>query len=167
MPPVRREFTMEYLGAQVTQAVADTDATVEIPLPTSETEQLAMLIHQVEFEGNVPGLVAGATLGGDLYLHRLPTFARSGAALHIDDPTLIAAWMRVMRATAGGVVDLCDWYQQGLYVAVPPVLIALGSIYLTIHTSATTVVNDGAVRIGYTLERVTSEVFIAALVGWR
>jgi len=156
---------MEFVGAKVTQDVADEDAQVVFDVPTSETEQLALLVHQIEWEGNVPVGLVDVAIGVDLYL--TTTMATpAGMATHLDFPSLIDLYMRMARygTTADDRLDSDLQDQHRVHHFDPPILIAQRTLYLTIHTSASTVINDGAVRLGYTLEKVTQAAFIAALV---
>ncbi len=156
---------MEFVGAYVKQSVEDEDAQVTFDVPTSETEQMALLVHRIEWEGNVPVGVVAAAIGIDLYL--TTTMATpAGLASHIDFPSLIDQYMRMGRygTTIDDILDSDLQRQFEVHRFDPPILIAQRTLYLTIHTSASTVINDGAVRIGYTLEKVSQAAFIAALV---
>lgn len=161
----KSERFLEFVGAQVTQTVADEDKQITFDVPTSETEQMALLVHRIEWEGNVPVGVVAAAVGIDAYL--TTTMATpAGFALHIDFPSLIDQYMRMARygTTADDRLDSDLQDQFRVHNFDPPILIAQRTLYLTLHTSASTVINNCAVRLGYTLEKVSQAAFIAALV---
>ena len=161
----RSERFMEFIGAYVCQAVADTDAQVTFDVPTSETEQMALLVHRIDWEGNVPEGIVATNIGVDAYLTTTMS-TPAGLASHFDHPSLIDAYMRVMKygTTADDLLESDMQDQHRVHHFDPPILIAQRTLYLLVHSSNSAVVNDCAVRLGYTLEKVTQAAFIAALV---
>ena len=156
---------LEFVSAHALQSVADTDLQVAFDIPTSETELLAFLIHRIDWEGNVPVGIAAAAIGIDGYL--TTTIATpAGLGTHINWPSLVDCYMRMARygTTTDDQLESDLGDQHRIHHFDPPILIAQRTLYLTIHTSASTVVNDVAIRLGYTLEKVSREAFIAALV---
>jgi len=155
---------MELLNAQVTESAANTHTEIAIQLPTSRSELLAMLVHQVGFELAPNTLIDTVTDDTHAQLRR-----RSATSiLARSDPDLIASYAvfasvgKVVGAAEKAVVLMAEGYLQSYFD--PPLLIARNQLYLAVESYNETVARYAAVRIGYTLEKVSERAFIAALV---
>jgi len=154
---------MEFLHARITQAVINTYAEVEMKTPSSRTEKMALLIHMIEFHGDdvegVPPAYASVT---GAILDRTSTSIRS---LHA--PEVIAAMWRFNSMGRYTLVLTEDWtleHSPTILKFDPPILYAKDSMFLAINSVGNPSVKTMDCRVGYTLEKVSSEDFISALV---
>ncbi len=150
---------MEYLRANVLQSAVDTFTEKEIRCPTSKTENMAMLIHEIEIH---PLMLIDATPTNADVIHGQVTKKSKDALTLLYDPDLLSLFSTY---TALNAV-----FNQLLYRGTmtrkfdPPILYPRASMFLGVHTAGMTATVRIAVRIGYTLEKVSREDFISALV---
>lgn len=158
-----QERFMEFIGGQllITAGTEGVQQELELDLPTSKTETMAMLIHLIELDiADINGQ-AGDRVQSNVYLSKssMPSKFR----YHGSD---ILAWyclLYEMTVAAGE----CYIYESGSKLTYfnPPILIARDKLYLGHkgyeYDAVSTYVTG---RIGYTLEKVSREAFIAALV---
>lgn len=151
---------MEKMGGTVTEAVADTYNNAEIVTPASKTEKMAMLIHAVFFF--IPRPFAVVTINTEI-----------GAQLHSFDSTALlnafqdgyVAGSNRNRFTGAAVGDGTEqWQIPAAQYFSPPILYAKSSIWLACMGVLTTQTNTCDVAIWYTLETVSKDDFIDALV---
>lgn len=164
---------MEFIHARAELQSGDgiDDIVVPIYLPTSKTESYAMLIHKIQGCTSTPHLEKAEA---DYVLDAGLVYQPTPISLVPGSPNVIQAWGMVNRivetalTVMAQLVSLCGNGGGGNGCDVnfsPPILIAADVIYLMYFRdpgSEWFVTAD--VRIGYTLERVSREAFIAALV---
>ncbi len=150
---------MEFLRARVTQPTMNLYEELQMPTPTSKTENMAMLIHSVEF---IPStLTAVAPAANDfIYLHL--SKASQTTIKTIEDPDTIAAYqvITVINATLLAITEL----GEKTHKFDPPILYPKSQLYVGLMTNGMAAAKYGDVRVGYTLEKVSREDFISALV---
>jgi len=150
---------MEFLRASVVLTAADAYTETQIPTPTSKTENLAMLIHSIELD---PAAVVDATPtnADESKVHlskRTQTIWKN-----IGDPDILAHFKAKTHlaaifhhlAISGSMKHTFD----------PPILYPHANLFLGMDTVGWTSVTSAVCRIGYTLEKVSREDFISALV---
>ena len=146
---------LEWLRMTIVEIGANTFTEVEQRTPVSKTEKLAMLIHRVELE-----------IGGEFEMNDGDEVniqladEHQVAEITISNAHLVAkSGFRADGAAAGAVVNT-----PYVIVFEPPQLYSKSSIFLGGNGLSQTnpLVYDG--RIGYTLEKVDSDAYIAALV---
>lgn len=157
------ERFMEFLAAYVCQSVADVSKYIDMPLPVSENENLAVLVHRIEFEVNVPTAIFNAAIGVDAFLSKSQTMPTPP---YIAKSEIVDSYQRMFRmwTVNDAFMDGGMGIQQAIHLFDPAILIARRTLYLHINSSATTVLNDATCRLGYTIEKVSKDAFIAALV---
>jgi len=141
----------------------------EIYMPVSENEQLACIIHQVEFYTShvYPADGVQVAMNASLSKHFRSSFSTIGSdfgmlayytedyGFGLDSGTLSDYWTRKTRPDSGM-----------LWKFDPPLLIAQRTLYHGARTYNMPEANQVAhLRIGYTLRKVSKDAFIAALVG--
>ncbi|MBA7710455.1 hypothetical protein ES703_119398 [subsurface metagenome] len=158
---MRNEALMEFVCGQETLAVVNTPESFEIYLPTSKTELMAMLIHDVWIPVLMPGAPAATgETGATACITR-----NKNSAFGLQDPSVIATaqWQRFW--DAGPIVRMETEWSPSHYHFDPPVLVARDIIWLKVNSdNVDSVLLTAYYRIGYTLEKVSREAFIAALV---
>ncbi|MBA7699380.1 hypothetical protein ES703_108075 [subsurface metagenome] len=139
---------------------------IMIPLPTSGTEIMALLLHEVDF------IVAGAEFGVDTQMSSNGVYLTKSHHTapvnnNLADPDLIAMFMEHATINqVAGAGQLLWWDGIPVWRFSPPILIARDAVYFANRTFSQAAANTVAsVRLGYTLEKVSREAFIAALVG--
>ena len=150
---------MEFLRARALQAAINTYAETQIPTPTSKTENMAMLIHSIEI---VPAMLhALAPANADMIEMHLAKTSQTDV-LTLDDPDVLAYYhcMTVLDAVFGALAERGEQKQT----FDPPILYPKANLYLGVSSVGMASVRFGEVRIGYTLEKVSREDFISALV---
>ena len=158
---------MEFIRGAVTEGAANTMTETEIAAPTSRSEKLAMLIWQVQFTQDDPDVEDGQSNAVVTKLYDR-TIGTATAHRGIDNPAVIAEVEKIIHA--GGVQgSLTEYYRDKLmpgYIASfqPPVLYTKESMFLAILGGGNANAKGARVRVGYTLERVPIDLFIAALV---
>ena len=146
---------MEFIRKNVQETATNVYSEAEINLPTSRTERMAMLVHAILFHADVPERQAGvhARVTGQL--------CRSPQTTLLDpaDPDCIWQWARHVNED-GVANEQCGWMQFQ-----PPFLLAAEHVYLgVVQTNGLADLRWAGVTLGYTLSRITTEEFIAALV---
>lgn len=148
---------MEFLRFSVDESAANTFTQGDpIQTPNSKTENLAMLIHTIDL------MIKDGLDGedGDSIEVQLTTKSQT-AMIEIDDPECIEKLSWEARMTTSGAV-LYDHKQVTKFD--PPLLYSKGAIYPAIQCTGQPAASAVYGRIGYTLEKVTKESFIDALV---
>jgi len=150
---------MEYLRANVLQTAINVFTEKEIRCPTSKTENMAMLIHEIEIHPLI--LIDAAPANADIVHGQVTKKSKDAIAL-LYDPDVLSIFSTY---TALNAV-----FNQLLYRGTmtrkfdPPILYPRASMFLGVHTAGMAATVRIAVRIGYTLEKVSREDFISALV---
>ncbi len=159
---MKNEALLEFICGQEELAVVNVPEAFTIYLPTSKTELMAMLIHDIWLPVLMPGAPAatGETGAGACVTKN------KNSAFGLQDPDVIAG-VEVQRfwdmPTVG--VTIQDYWTPMHYHFDPPVLVARDILYFKIKSdNVDSVLLTGYYRIGYTLEKVSREAFIAALV---
>ncbi len=156
---------LEFLRGRVTETAANTFTEVEITTPASRTESLAMLIHQVKFATSMPDTEDAQQNTVETQL----TKTTQSAIINIDNDAQIDAHTII---EAAGVVQgsLSEYYRletQGIGTwrhFHPAILYPRAGIFLGVQGTGNANARTGQIQIGYTLERVSKDDFIAALV---
>jgi hypothetical protein len=150
---------MEYMRAKVEQAVINTYYEVQLATPSSKTENMAMLIHSIEFHPLALVDVAPANL--DAAMGQVSKVSKT-TIYDIADPDIIALYksITVLNAVINGMYEVGTQKQT----FDPPLLYPKANLYVGFNTVGFTTVKKLSVRIGYTLEKVSREDFISALV---
>ncbi len=150
---------MEYLRQTVVQTGADTFTEREIATPSNKTEAMAMLIHSIEFSASkwvntdptnldtVQLVVAKNSLTGPK---------------DIADPNCMASYQT--KTMLGAIFNALSTSGTPQIKFDPPLLYPKAHLYLSVYTSGFAAIVSGHFRIGYTLEKVSREDFISALV---
>lgn len=143
------------------QAVIDTYMETVIPTPCSGNENLAMLIHQIKIRVDHPQFVAGVEVYVNASVHDRQRSSVSGEM----NVGCLMRYMRYIWVDAGGQYQ----WQAGELDAItqyfdPPILYAKQNIYFGLNSGNCISVRGGYAAIGYTLEKVAKDDFIAALV---
>lgn len=154
---------MEYLRGRITEAVSGTYAEVELKTPSSKTEKLAMLIHQVIWDGDDLLCAAGEWMQIRAALQRR---TKTGIPGGISNSDVVCQWKRFFRDIGPGTAYQSE---QSPWIVEfdPPQLYAKDSIFLSmLKTYQTTPGGTKTVdvAIGYTLDKVSESDFIDALV---
>jgi len=139
--------------------------TVAIRLPTSKTEMLAFLLHKVMFEPS--GSCYPMVDDTESQLHLALCYNDYAATPYYGSVHGVIAMHR-QNASSGQVSGaLSDyvyyWKTPEIQDFSPPILIATDVLSLCLRLIGSIAVS-GRVRLGYTLEKVGREAFIAALV---
>jgi len=150
---------MEFLRGKVAQTVVNTYAELQIPTPTSKTENMAMLIHSIELE---PALMAQSlpTTGDSVHVH-LSSKSRTASG-EMDEPDVLAARSSFTILNAVFHAVLVKGLEKNTFD--PPILYPKANLYAGINTTTFAAITNLKFRIGYTLEKVSREDFISALV---
>ena len=156
---------MEFVRGTLTPAAAGTYEELEIATPPSRSEKLAVLIWRLELSLGVPE--TSDTNTTDILAHWAS--ATQTAIILENDPECLMVHQRVVRAgdVAGTLTEfIVTAGDNRTEVALfqPPILYAKDSLFLGIDTTNQASVKQVIGRVGYTLERVPAELFIAALV---
>jgi len=157
------EFVAVESGAIAFNAVGYGDYTeVEIPLPTSKTETMAMLLHRVDFRLGHPHFIDTQMNSVSGYL----TKSHQTGPIDLADPDLIAQYFWHVSVNQVAGAGISEWEDGSkLWLFDPAILIARDKLYMGGRTFMETANQVCQVRVGYTLEKVSREAFIAALVG--
>ena len=155
---------MEYLRGHLSHDGGTTVDTLRILTPSSKTEKLAMLIHQITLIVQQPAFNAGSWQFCDAVI--------TDESHEGDD---IVPWME----DSSVLHRVRQWAQEGIIAGTwtrwregeetiefdPPVLYPKAAIYLEMEVSDPQAAGKySSCMIGYTLEKVSDEAFIAALV---
>lgn len=156
---------MEFVGGALTiPSGADGTAEEVIELPTSETELFALLVHQIQWFNTLAG--SNFKAEGE-YQRTLGLYRGPGGVRGLSDPATIAFHASGMHFTETALTNIRESEEspEMMYYN-PPILIAHRQIYFAGKHAYLEVGSFTAkVRLGYTLEKVSREAFIAALVG--
>jgi len=161
MAKTRTEALMEFIDQYLRMAVINTREELEFSVPTSRTELMAMLIHDVWF--NIPACDRRTNIAvrSAISLNR-----KRGANMipRLDSDVIASHWESVWVHPS----DTCIYVTYGWFPHWhfdPPVLVARDTLFLALYSE--NFMEEGQysnLRIGYTLERVSQDAFIAALV---
>ncbi len=155
---------MEFLRGAVTLATANVFLEAEIPTPVSRSEKLAMLIWSIE----CPLLTPAQIEDGQENAARVQLASESQDAIQpAEDDDILFSMQRVALQQAQG--SLTEFLQTQIHgvpwiTYQPPVLYTKSSLFLGLDSIGVTQLVSAVIRVGYTLERVPSDIFIAALV---
>ncbi|MBA7550106.1 hypothetical protein ES705_42612 [subsurface metagenome] len=150
---------MEYLRAGVVQDAANVYAEVQIPTPTSKTENMAMLIHTIEMHPSI--LLDAQPAQGDMMLQHVSRKSKDNIGTISDEDIL--AYLRAY-TTLNAVYNGLSITGEQTYKFDPPILYPRANLYMAMSSIGMGGVASASVRIGYTLEKVSREDFISALV---
>ena len=155
---------MEFLRAGKTEATANTYVEEEIATPVSRSENLAMLIWQVAFQMDRPDLEDAQSNNMGVHLA-----SESKSALVTIDSNDIIHTVRWFVEAGNVQGSLSEYAYDSMTGAVvwdfaPPVLYAKGEMFAQVLGEGNANAKSAHVLVGYTLERVNAELFIAALV---
>ncbi|MBA7546349.1 hypothetical protein ES705_38739 [subsurface metagenome] len=150
---------MEFLRADVKQTVVDTYKEVQIPTPTSKTENMAMLIHEIYLEPN--RLVDGTPTDTDTMELHLAGKTKA-TVTKVSDPDILAYLFAM--TSKGTIWNWLETLGAQMWKFDPPILYPKANLFLAINTGGFTATMSAVCRIGYTLEKVSREDFISALV---
>jgi len=153
---VHTKAFMEFLGHALTLSAANTLTTGEFSTPVGKSENLAMLIHKIRLGINA---TLDSPADGDRIVLQL-TKAPKTAIVGWDDPDLIAKLNLDVAWSAGGGYTI-DPVQVEDFV--PPILYARSKLYTLGYSVGQTNPNIFNCQVGYTLEKVPANEFIAAL----
>lgn len=165
---MKSERYMEFIGAH-NSVLGVVDATsayaeVDMPLPTSGTETMALLLHQVQFflAGPDPTLDAKES-DDEVWLTK--SHHASVPSQAASNPDVLAYYFR--KLSKNQIAGTSWMWEDGtnIWTFDPAILIARDSCYFGFRVyqkAAIQVTSD--IRLGYTLEKVSREAFIAALV---
>jgi len=161
---------MEFIRASIVSTnVGDAGVkSAEIQMPVSENENLAVLIHKVNFLFNA-FLTAdlGASSSGAARQTGLCTFPpKVHADMLVNTPGCLA--MSILWWTQSASGDMTGEEGHREWDFNPPLLVAKRSLYVGAYRgTGLTTETSAMVSIGYTVEKVSKDAFIAALVGAR
>ncbi|MBA7550795.1 hypothetical protein ES705_43318 [subsurface metagenome] len=150
---------MEFLRGKAQQTANNTYAETQIPTPTSKTENMAMLIHSVEL---VPSALAPITPANAAVMEAHLAKRTQAAVITLIDPDLIANYHVLTILNA--VFNELAFRGEQKQTFDPPLLYPHANLFLGISTSGFASTRFVECRIGYTLEKVSREDFISALV---
>lgn len=148
---------MEWMRLRAATITNDTYREQEWETPTSKTEKMAMLIHKIQFHiDDITGMANDDEIDVDLH-------DRAGQVevLNYDDSGLIEKMNYFLKLTTSGAEEV-GMIREINYS--PPILYAKKKMYSGINSAGMGALTGCDVRIGYTLEKVSQENFIAALV---
>lgn len=155
---------MEFMKGKVTEPTLNTYTEIALVTPASKTEQMAMLIHQILLRVDGPDPV-----DADLsYVYAQLTKRTMSGFTEVDDPACLYSriWSQKL-GIAEGTLSEYACFSQGHWPIIyfdPPILYTRDYMYLAVLGDANTVVKSAYLSLGYTIEKVTTEQFIAALV---
>jgi len=150
------QFFLEWLRGSVTQGGADAFGETEIKTPVGRANNLAMAIHEVEFEHETLDTVAAAD-ESEIQL----TMNSKTETLPISNSDLFAKWKKCLDLVTSGAIVHDVQRTQKFY---PPLLYAKSSIYLGFDTVGQAAAKSAYTRIGYTLRYVSATRMVQALV---
>ena len=150
---------MEYLRADILMKAANSFTQVTIPTPTSKTETMALLIHSVEFEAS--RAIDTTPADNDAVMMQIADASQIDA-IYLSDKDCLARYSTIY--SLGAVTTVLHEKQAPKTTFDPPLLCAKANVYFGMKSAGMTAALYGYVRIGYTLEKVSREDFISALV---
>lgn len=156
---------IEWIKNSVKETTINTYAEEAIPTPVSKTEELAMLIHMIEWHTDDPQCTEGdyASVLTGLYSQ-----SQSGA-VGLQYPDTIDAYQQsiMLGRYQGTLSEYFEYYKDPQVKHFdPPILYAKSFIYHGVQgvQQPAGALKTSVLRIGYTLEKVTKDAFIDALV---
>ena len=150
---------MEFLRGYALQTAANAYKETQIPCPTSKTESMAMLIHSIELSPSLLCDSAPANLD-TITLHLSKVSKTSATTILSPDVLAYYRTMTILNAVSNHITIFGEQKQT----FDPPILYPHTNLYLGLLSAGLTAVMNATVRIGYTLEKVSREDFISALV---
>lgn len=157
-----KERYLEQIWDNLSEEVANVFIEKEISIPSSKTELFAFLLHKVVFGLETPeridatqtamGLVLSKT-GKTTVNERATTIAFSQQFLSLGDAQGSLTEYQIVEERGARIWDFD-----------PPILIAQDHLHFGMKGLNNTAVQDGGIILYYTLEKVSREAFIAALV---
>ena len=158
------ERYMEFLRSTVEESAAATYTETVIHCPVSENEQLAMLIHSIEWWIESPETID--TKESSLQAHLAMASKTAIARLKDRDVLSIITSTHQAGFVEGTLTEFVrTWVRrQWILYFNPPILYPRRVLYLAVAGTENVAAYEADVRIGYTLARVSREAFIAALV---
>jgi hypothetical protein len=150
---------MEFLRATISQSATNAYAQIQIPTPTSKTENMAMLIHSIELLPT--NLVAAAPATTDHVRAHLASKSKTSVST-IVDPDVLAYYKAFTSLNA--VFNDTLFFGEQKQTFNPPILYPHANLFAAIQSMGFAAVITLTCRIGYTLEKVSREDFISALV---
>lgn len=161
MPPKRTEALMEFIDIYLLQAVLNERISTVFSVPTSRTELMAMLIHDIWFSIPANDRIADVAVRTSVSINK---WSEGGNIPKLAQDCIASYWESLWYSSDRTVLyDTVGWFPHWHYD--PPRLIARDDLRFVLYTE-----NFGAegqygnARIGYTLEKVDERAFIAALV---
>ena len=160
------EAFLEFINGVLTESAANTFTELEIATPASRTALSAMLIWLIEFDMTTPDIEDAQTNVTNIQLTRDTTTGLN----NLEDDDLLARWS--ISVAAGAIQGSLSEYlvasgldpRPRVFKFDPPILYPRSSVWLGIQGTGNVNVKTGRCRVGYTLEKVSQQAFIAALV---
>lgn len=150
------QYFIEWLRGSATEGGAATYGETELKTPVGRANNLAMAIHEVEFEHEeLDTIAAGDDFGCHLAMNT------KAALLNLNSSDLVAMWKKHLDLVTSGAIVHNANQSQKFY---PPILYAKSSIYLGIKTTGQAAAKTVYCRIGYTLRFVSATRMVQALV---
>lgn len=154
---------METLRGQVTESAPNTYTETEIQTPASRSEKLAMLIWRMQIYPDPPSLEDGQT-----NTVRVHVAKQSATAVLVPENDAVLFRYR-KQLSAGAIAGTLSEYlsvevNPEVVTFAPPFLYAKSSLFIGMEGVGNAIALACGLMIGYTLERVPAELFIAALV---
>lgn len=155
---------LEFLRGVVTEDAANTFKQVEIRTPVSRSESLAMLIHQMKLQPDLPAVEDGQSNSVNVVVSK----TTQDAIIGVDNPNrLMGAGANVQAGLVEG--SLSEYLRATFPFEVwehfhPPILYPRDSIFLGVEGVGNAAVSTARLMIGYELAKVDPGDFIAALV---
>lgn len=155
---------MEFLRGRVSHSGGTNVESARIAVPSSKTEELACLIHQIEIKMDEPTYVLAAH---EWIKAGISKQDYDGDANMPNYENTDMIWIVENTATEGIVVGPFGRNEQNTYIKYfdPPLLYAKADIWLLHELDAgQPAAKIAQTIIGYTLEKVSREAFIEALI---
>ncbi len=155
---------MEFLRIAITEASANTYAEASVETPVSRSEKLAMLVWRIEWHMDRPDLEDGQS-----NRLRAQLTDRTFTALQVTQSVSILSSQdrTIEQPSQGSLTEYLQLYEtpkESTFMFQPPFLYAKSSIFLGVQGTGNSGAKFAVAKLGYTLETVSPEVFIAALV---
>ena len=156
---MKDERFMEFISKRLEESAAGVYTEAVIPTPCSQTEQFAMLIHRIDGHMEPPEVVGAAITVSALALNK----ASKSEGVGIDDPDCLFEGLSKVDAVVAATPNFinCGQFVRRFD---PPILYAKSQIYLGVWGNNNVGTMTQVCRIGYTLEKVSKDAFIAALI---
>ena len=151
---------MEFLRAYLDMSAANAYTEMQIPTPSSKTETMAMLIHSIEL---VLGSLTDPTTPADGDQMQAHLADSSQTQIRKIDNSDVLTHIR-STLVLNAVVNAIEIAGTEFMTFDPPILYPKANLYLAAFSTGFTSPGNVSLRIGYTLEKVSREDFISALV---